>query len=312
MKKKTEEIKNEVTYSHEALERIENNRKAFLADYRKNNNLKIIISVVCILVIVVACILLPNVMPEDKKKLTTGITLGLFVIALAGTLAASMITRRGMDKKMKIYFADYYKAQSDYVIEGEGFENVALQDPGKISLEEFNECKLYANVVEAGSRGLTTFEYNKIPMRVVDCAGNVKGEKRIMPIFVGKCVSSAAKYTESDLILIYLKGNEKALPPTNTEGLEKVVDDEKMWVATNNKNWEKVITKDVMKLINEFTMNELLVDLAISVHDGKAFIMMGYDDPLMVLPLQNQFNSKPMETFKEDFHKAVKILEALN
>ena len=312
MKKKTEEIKNEVTYSHEALERIENNRKGFLADYRKNNNLKIIISVLCILVIVVACIVLPYVMPEDMKKLSTGITLGLFVIALAGTLSASMLTRKAMDKKMKIYFSDYYKAVNDFVIEGEGFENVALQDPGKITLEEFNEAQVYVNVIEAGSRGLTTFEYNKIPMRVVDCAGNVKGEKRMMPVFVGKCVSSAAKYAESDLILIYLKGNEKALPPTNVEGLEKVVDDEKMWIAANNKNWEKVITKDILALINEFTMNELLVDLAISLHDGKAFIMMGYDDPLMVLPLQNQFDSKPVEAFKEDFRKAVKLLEALN
>lgn len=312
MKKKQEEIKNEITYSHEALEKIENNRKAFLADYRKNNNLKIIISVACILVIVVACILLPTVMPKEREKLTTGITLGLFVLALAGTLGASMLTRRGMDKKMKIYFSDYYKAQSDYIIDGEGFENVALQEPGKITLEDFNESKLYANVIEAGSRGLTNFEYNKIPMSVVDCAGNVKGEKRIMPVFVGKRVSSAVNYAESEPIFIYLKGNEKALPPTNVDGLEKVVDDEKMWIATNNKNWEKVITKDVLKLINEFTMNDLLIDLAISLHDGKAFIMMGYDDPLMVLPLQNQFNSKPMESFKEDFLKAVKLLEALN
>lgn len=312
MKKKQEEIKNEITYSHEALEKIENNRKAFLADYRKNNNLKIIISVVCILVIVVACILLPTIMPKEKDKLTTGITLGLFVLALAGTLGASMLTRRGMDKKMKIYFSDYYKAQSDYIIEGEGFENVALQEPGKITLEDFNESKLYANVIEAGSRGLTNFEYNKIPMSVVDCAGNVKGEKRIMPVFVGKRVSSAVNYAESEPIFIYLKGNEKALPPTSVDGLEKVVDDEKMWIATNNKNWEKVITKDVLKLINEFTMNDLLIDLAISLHDGKAFVMMGYDDPLMVLPLQNSFNSKPMESFKEDFLKAVRLLEALN
>ena len=68
-------------------------------------------------------------------------------------------------------------------------KNVILQEPGKISIDFFRQNNLYKDIIEVGSRGLTEFTYNKIPMQIVDCAGNVRADKRIKPVFVGKYLS---------------------------------------------------------------------------------------------------------------------------
>ena len=59
-------------------------------------------------------------------------------------------------------------------------------------------------------------------------------------------------------------------------------------------------------------MNKELVDLSISLQKGRVFVCMGYDDPLMVLPLQNQFDPKPTEIFKKDVVKVLKLIEEFN
>ena len=39
---------------------------------------------------------------------------------------------------------------------------------------------------------------------------------------------------------------------------------------------------------------------------------MGYDDPLMVLPLQTEFDYKPTEIYKKDMQVVAKLVEELN
>ena len=40
--------------------------------------------------------------------------------------------------------------------------------------------------------------------------------------------------------------------------------------------------------------------------------MLGYDDPLMVLPLQQEFDYKPTEIYKGNMGVICKVIEALN
>lgn len=298
------------SYCHPSLQKVEDERSEFLKSYKKNNSIKVIIVAVCFILIIVACIVLPNVI--DNTKLTGGLTLGLMVVALLITFIFSSFSKKIMNEKMKVYFENYYKNTNDFVFDDEKFENVKLSNPGKINLDQFNDNRLYKDVFEVGSRGLTEFEYNKIPMAVVDCAGNVKKEKRVGPVFVGKYLFGASTYLDDDIIVIYLKGNEKALPPTNLEGIEKVFGDEVYEIYTNSKKWEKVLTKKVIDTILELKTNFLLIDVAISIYGGRSFVLMGYDDPMMVLPLQHEYDSKPVEQYKKEIAVACKIVEALN
>ena len=55
-----------------------------------------------------------------------------------------------------------------------------------------------------------------------------------------------------------------------------------------------------------------LVDIAITFKAGKMLVCLGYDDDIMVLPLEKPFNPKPTEEYKVELNKLLKIVEELN
>ena len=305
-----EEVK-PIEYSAKPLEEIEQERQKFFKNFRVQNTLKWIISFICIAAIIVGCIVVPNVI-TDNDSLKTGLMLGVVVVALAGTFGYSVFTKRSMNVKMKKYFNFYYKKINEFAMDQEGFSDPVLQEPGKIDIDLFRDTNLYKDIVDVGSRGLTEFEYNKIPMRIVDCAGQIKDDKRMRPVFVGKLLHCATKYLGEQSIVIYFKGNERALPPTNVSELKVVEDNTKYIIYSNSADVKKIIKPAIKKMLDGIEMNKILVDLAISMHDGKIFVCFGYDDPLMVLPLQNQFDPRPNEQYKKDLGKVIKVVEALN
>jgi len=310
-KEKENNVVEKIQYPHEALQKVEDTRQVFWKSYRKHNTLKMVIMVLCMAAIIVAFIVFPTII-KDNSSLQLGLTIGVAILALGGTYGYSVYVRKKFDRKMREYFELYFNSCNEYVFDNKAFSDVALQNPGKITLEEFNECALYKDVIETGSRGLTTFKYNGLDMSVVDCAGNVKAEKRMKPVFVGKMLRTSAKYDGDYPVFVYLKGNERALPPTNLEGVSNVLENEKMVVYSNYKDWKKVLSGGVMKAIEAIKTDKILVDVAFAIQKGKLFVMLGYDDPLMILPLQQEFDYKPTEIYKANMAVVCKVVEALN
>ena len=312
MKKETEnKVVEKTNYPHPALQKVEDTRLVFWKSYKLHNTFKLLVMMLCLAAIIVAFIVFPNVMKE-KAQLQLSLTIIVAILALGGTYGYSLYVRKKFEKKMKEYFDLYFNSCNEYVYGEKPFSDVELQNPGKITLDEFNESGLYKDVIEAGSRGLTTFKYNDLEMSIVDCAGNIKAEKRMKPCFVGKMVRATAKYDGEYPVFAYLKGNDRALPPTNMEGVEAVLDNEKMVVYSNYKDWNKVLNGPVMKALEAIKTDKILVDVAFSIGKGKVFVMLGYDDPLMVLPLQQEFDYKPTEIYKENMAVVCKVIEALN
>ena len=89
-------------------------------------------------------------------------------------------------------------------------------------------------------------------------------------------------------------------------------DDNKYIVWSNNSKWESVVNTPFKKLISQVKLSNDLVDLAISITKGRMFIAMGYDDPLMVLPLEKPYNPNPVKTYKKDISVIAKFIELLN
>ena len=309
-KEKETKVVEQVQYPHEALKKVEDTRLVFWKSYKLHNTFKLLVMMVCLAAIIVAFIVLPNIIKNSSFQL--GLTIGIAVLALGGTYGYSLFVRKKFERRMKDYFELYFNCCNEYVYGEKPFSDAELQNPGKITLDEFNECGLYKDVLEAGSRGLTKFKYNGLEMSIVDCAGNVKAEKRMKPVFVGKMVRATAKYDGEYPVYVYIKGNDRALPPTNMEGVEAVLEDTKMVVYSNYKDWKKVLNGPVMKALEAIKTDKILVDVAFSIGKGKVFAMLGYDDPLMVLPLQQEFDYKPTEIYKENMGVICKVIEALN
>ena len=300
-------LKQEKKYPHEALEHIENVRVEFYKKFKLHDRLKKAVFAICFIGMIVGFLL--------GTKIGDGgpfFTIGIPLILLGIMLVYGVVVKRYMDAKMREFFKIYYRGINEYVLGGKDIKGVSLCEPGKISKEEFIANKIYKDIYDVGSRGKTEFTYKKFPMFVVDCAAQIKGNKRIYPVFVGKYLECPSKVKDEEPTIVYLKGTGTVLPPTNIEGLKVVLDNKVMTIYSNSKNWKAIISPKVIKLLEDIKTNKLLVDLTIGVHNKKAFICMGYDDPIMVPPFMGEFDPKPNIQYKGELEKVLKVVEALN
>ena len=297
-------------YDAEPLQKIEDERSSFLNQYRSANRVKSIMFFVIMFLMVATFIIIPNVSGGASWGLPTMISIA--VVLLAAVLAYSYMTRKKMTKRMRDYFSVFYTNMNEYVFSSKSFEKVSFENPGKIEDHLFLDSLLYKDVLEVRSRGATTFEFEKKPILVCDCAGSVKAYKRVQPIFVGKYLVTGNKYKGKEPIYIYIKGDQRALPPTNLEDVKVVKDDKHMSVYSNNPKWEKTLTSNVMKLVNALKPNKELVDISISIQPETTYIALGYDDPLMVVPLDRPFDQEPVKIYKKDILKACVLAKELD
>ena len=304
------EAPEDLNYESEPLAHIEEERKVFLKKYKKQNSLKWVVSLIALAAVIAVWIVIPNVAKDQSWAMPVMISSIVGILALL--LVYTFWVRRSINSKMKAYFGIFYEESNRFVFDQEGFEKLEPQVPDKISKEQFTDCEMYKDIIEVGSRGLTAFEYKGVPAMVCDCAGQVKTEKRIAPVFVGKYLFAASNYEGDDPIIVYLKGDKRALPPTNVEDKKAVHDDDKYIVWSNNSKWNSVVDAKFMKILNKVKLSNDLVDLAISITKGRMFIAMGYDDPLMVLPLEKPYNPNPVKTYKKDIAVVAEFFTLLN
>lgn len=292
-----------INYDHEVLKNIEDTRAKYFSKYRMINSIRIAFAAITAVGAILTMVFIPV-----EYKWRIAVPIGIVVLAFA----VLVLTHKLNTKRLDEYLHQIVSKYNEYVFGGEGFSDVELQTPWKIDLDLLVDTRLYANLIEVRSRGLTEFNYNSIPFRIVDCAGNIRGPRGYQPVFIGKLVHSACKYTDGNTVAIYFKGTELPLPPTNTDNLKVAEDNDKMIIYGSKTDVKKAISPKVRAELNKIETNKFMCDLAFSMHDGKVYACIGCSDSLMVPPNGDQFNPKPLKQFKKDLAQVVKVMEALN
>lgn len=295
-------------YKDERLQGIETARETFYKAYKKTNTIKWIVALAGI-VIVIAGWLVPQYIPgvSSNSGLSFGITIGVAAVGLIGILVYNSIAKKKNQAALDTYFNDYYRLNNEYVF-GDKVTNMQGGVSSKLDAELFKGCDVYEDVYKVGSRDCLSFELDGRPIIYSDAAAQVKGKKTLRTVFVGKFVAFDNNYTGGD-ILIYFKGNKRALPPTNIKDRE-IYSDKKNLVVYGGAGTKKFLTKPVREALAKFQTNATLVDLTVSVREGKTYVLMGYEDTLMVLPMEKPFNPVPTEQLASDTDKLFDFIRA--
>ena len=281
-----------IDYETDNLKNIEAAREIFLKQYKVQNIVKWLVSIVSLGLIVLAWLVLLPI----NLYLAIG-TIGLSLLLI---LLYNFFIKRYLNGKMKIYFDAFYKNTTEFIFEGADYSDVEFKVENKIEPIQFTENNIYADVIQVGSRNLTTYKYKGLPISVCDAAGQTKSAKSLVPVFVGKYFMAENSYDQDEPIIVYLKGNEKALPPTNVAHHEVISDDNVLAIYSNNKEALKFVNKKVQTALKKIHTDDILVDVAVAIQKGKTFVCAGYDDILMVLPLEKPFNPKATRNYKDD------------
>lgn len=296
-------------YDDPNLEAIEFARAACLKSYRGMGKWTILPTVVMVAGIVLAWIL-PNYVWPDNSTLALGITIGIVAVILVLMIVLSVIKKRKTDARMKVYLNDFYTFTGQYVFDGTGITNLTGDIDSKLTKIEFEEAGLYKDLFNVGSRASLTFNYKGHKCGIADAAGQIKGAKALQTVFVGKFMRATNNYKGATLT-IYLKGNDRALPPTDIDDIPVIIEDKTM-VVRGEQGAKKAFTKKVKDAIKSFRMDETLVDMTVRIEEGKTFILFGYEDTLMILPMEKPFNPAPTQHYKADFRKALDLIDAID
>lgn len=302
-------LKAEFKYDDTKLEDIETGRLAFYKTVKKENIIKWIVAAVSIGLLIFSFAYL--IQQEAQGIKITGYC--MTAVSILIIVAYYILAKRFNNKKMQVYLKRYYGDINAYVFGQSCFSDVNGDIEGKIENNEFNNCLLYKNVSTIGSRNIVNFKVNnKYECKMCDCAAQMTTLKKLEPLFIGKYLVAPNTYDGDQQIVIYLTGNSRALPPNNVDHITKAVNTRKMIIYTENKNYESVVNAKVRQAVSELITNNVLVDVSISITKGKTYFGLGYDDCLMVLPLQEKFNPLPVYKFKKDMEIIASIITNLN
>lgn len=297
-------------YEEEEFKQIEEARSVFAGHYRKRNIVKYIVTAL-VLVGVILGWLLPNTIGSaewKEGKWPTYITLIVFVVMLVVLGVYSTISKKKGSKEVNDYLGKYFDLTTKYVLGDKNVQNLKGTIADKISEDELKNSALYKNIVRVGSRGKLTFEYENVPVTLVECSASRPNGKGFSTAFVGKMLTAPNSW-EQDPIIVYIKGNKRALPPTNLDAFE-VVSDTKTTVIYG-KSKKRTLTQKTRDAIAQIRTDKVLVDCAIAIHPGKTYVLMGYEDSLMVPPFDRPFDPAPTTKYKEDLGVILNVVETL-
>ena len=295
-------------YVDEDLQAIETARVNFFKIYKKQNLIKWIVTGI-ILVAILGTWLGVTLTGNGTQNWATVTILVVVAVAVIGLGVYSVMFRKKLDKAMKGYFADYYTHNNHYVF-GDQISSLTGTVDDKLDATMFNAAGLYKNVAKVGSRDCLHFVYKGKSIVMADAAGQINGQKSLQTCFVGKFIA-VPNANEGAEIIIYLKGNKRALPPTTLDNYQ-VLEDGKTMVVYGPADGKKILTHAVREALAAIDTDATLVDVAISVKRGMTYIAMGYEDNLMVLPMDKPFNPAPTMELKKNMSQVFALIDAFD
>ena len=295
-------------YSTPDLSHIEEERKKFLGTYRKANRTRTIISI-GVLLIILAGWIVPTFI-EALKSASLIIALIIVGVSVAGLALMSFLFKRKTTAWIHDYFVTYYESTYRYVMMEGPYDKFHGDLDLKLTEEEFRGSNLYQNVYKVGSRYGATFEYDGLEAHIIDCAAQTRGAKALETIFVGKCIRTPNTYTGKGLYL-YFKGNSRAIPPNGIPN-KNVLEETKEHVYYGDPSEKGYLTHEIKEALKKISTDRVLVDVAISIQPGKTYFMLGYEDSLMVVPMEKPFNAHPTEVFSENMATILPIAKLFN
>lgn len=280
----------------------------FAAFYKKNKRINFGIMIFFLLLLVLVVFLI-----ESSIYVLIGIVVVYFII----TTFTSKKAKASLNEKANNVVTTYFNNMDSYIFDEEGFTNVKFNSNDKFDKQELLDLKLVKNVEYVGGRDYIIGKFYDSDFIAGDGLIRTEeekedGKKQRYIVFLGKMiiVNTKTKLTKGRAI-IYLKGNG-ANGPTDIDDLTEYneVLSSKYRVFSNG-NIEDLLTEEVKNILEEFSINETLLDMFVVVEPKKLAVGLSYSDTLMTIPLFEKFSREANSEYKKNFALVTKLMKEM-
>ena len=270
---------------------LERRRNDFLNYFKKAKTINYIVLFLSV-ILFIGLFVLFHKMGQD--------TIGFIVciVIVIGLFAYVNIVKRNVNKYTVNYIKKYYEDTTKTLLNNIGVDITEFIVEDDINMEKVSNARIMKDVCYTRSRNIVKFAIDNKEIELGDLlfkTANHQDEKKPIIAFCGKFLQFKSEKHLEGRTLIYRKAKqENCFGPTDIEGLEKLIDDDKLLVYSSDKNFEKMFTKNTLNIIRDITIDEDLYDLTIATNGNLVSIAMSYSDKLMVIPL---YEETPINSF---------------
>ncbi|MCH5172216.1 MAG: hypothetical protein J1F31_05270 [Erysipelotrichales bacterium] len=277
----------------EQKEELERRRKAFLNYFKKAKIINYIVLFLSVALFIGLFILFHKL---DKDL----IGLIVCIVIVIGLLAYVKIIKSKINKYTGEYIRKYYEDTTRVLLKGIGIDTFESLAEDEINVTTVSNARVMKDVCYTRSRNIVKFNFDNKEIELGDLlfkTTNPQDAKKPIIAFCGKFMQFKSDKTLEGRTLIYRKAKqENCYGPTDVDGLEKLIDDEKLLVYSSDKNFEKHFTKKTLNILRNIEIDDDLYDVTVAVNGNLISILMSYTDKLMVIPL---YEETPIDCFKK-------------
>lgn len=286
---------------------IEEARLAFSKVIKKNRIASYIAMAVVLAFAVGAVILVP--MKQMYLQIIGWVLVGTAVV---GMLVFYIVSRNIVPNATKEYIAVVNKQMNMRNFMDGQFTEVSTDKNEKMELSDPISDAIYSNISNIASRNVINGKFNGRTFKVADMGLYSGAGKSRASAFVGKYVSYPNDLHFEGRYILVFKGQVPTDLPTDINDLVVLHEgDDYLVYGKEGNKYEKDLGKDFLKEISNISIDKHLLNLNVVIWSGHSAAYASYDDKIMTLPYQENYNKEPNEQYANDLLKILNSLKLL-
>ena len=284
---------------------IEQSRLDFMKKYKAGRRNSIIVMGAVLLMAVASVICIT--MNIFALKIVGWSIVGATIL---GMLIYYMLTRNSLPNATKEYIGVVNDQLNIRNFSDTRFQEVSTDKTEKIELSDPISDAIYMGLNNVASRNVINGKFDHRTFKAADLGLYSGSGKTRTSAFVGKYVSYPNDLHFEGRYLITLKGETPVDLPSDIEDLVVLfeADNVVIYGKADNK-YTSDLGKEFISKIKDIKIENHLLNLNFAIWSGHTSVYASYDDKIMTLPYQNEYDKEPNEQYAKDL---LQIFDALS
>ena len=278
---------------------IEEARQELHKSYKKSRTISNILMVVIVVAIVGVMLLIIN--QSQVLKIIGYCLAGALVV---GMIVYYLINRKKLPNKIKEYVPFVSKTLNDKMFSHQGFSDVEYKTEEKLAMDDLIGDGVYAEATGINSRNVVRGTYNGHHFTYAEAAllRPSSRKQQVPPLFVGRYVTTPNQMKfDGRYIFVFKNPKQPNDLPNNIADLAVLEDkDEFMVYGPEGANYHDVIDNKVVSQLKRLKVEGHLLNVNVVFWGGHTAVYLSYDDPILAVPFENEFDVKAFEQTLDD------------
>ena len=279
---------------------IEDARKDLYKAYNTSRKVSNILMVVVVAAIVgIMFLIISN---NQILKIVGYCSAGALVV---GMIVYYLVNRKKLPTKIKEYVPFVMKTINDQMFSGPDYKDLKNNPEEKLAMDDLIGDGVYKDATGINSRNVIRGSYKGHHFLYAEAALTRPSSRKqqVPPLFVGRYLSVPNQMKFDSRYIFTFKNPKSPVDlPNNVEDLALLEDKEDFSVyGPQDANYHDVIDNRIISQLKRLKVEGHLLNVNVVIWGGHTAVYLSYDDPILSVPFDKEFDKPAYEQTFEDF-----------